>query len=615
MQLRLTRGIALGAAFAFAGFGAGGAWAGTGGGSSIEWTDGTAVVGYRTAADLQRALDARPARIVGSIPALKVVELRPRQAIAAYAAWIAARPGITSVERRRSRAPRTEPAVTASRLGATSFQWQYLATRVDQVPPAVLRAAAGITVAVVDTGADLTAPDLAAKAPTTYSVRTRSSAVDDPNGHGTFVASLAAGSVTNDEGIAGVGGDAHLMVVQAGGADGSFNDVQEAAAIVWAVDHGARIVNLSFGGPDTSSTERKAVDYAVAHDVLLVAAVGNDHDSGNPVGYPAALLQPLGSNGSGGAGLAVGASSPSGARAFFSNTGSYLSLVAPGEGVFGALAAGSSVSRFPRVALPGSRAGLYGYASGTSFAAPQVAGAAALVWAANPALTASGVADILEQSASGGGAWNEELGFGVLDVAAAVRRASPATASGGAGPITVSGSRAGRRVTLAWQSDGAVSYRVSLTATATAARVLAPSTTATTGSWTLTTGSFTFTVDALNGAGLVASSAVWSVSIAQANATLRLAATRATGRAPLAVDISAQLGSADGTVVTGGRTVMLESYDGKAWTRAAKTTTDASGRAVWRFMLERGTYRVRARSVASADLAAAMSRTVTLNAR
>jgi len=184
-----------------------------------------------------------------------------------------------------------------------------------------------------------------------------------------------------------------------------------------------------------------------------------------------------------------------------------------------------------------------------------------------------------------------------------------------AGPITVSGSRAGRRVTLAWQSDGAVSYRVSLAAAATAARVLAPSTTATTGSWTLTAGSYTFTVDALDAAGAVASSAAWSVSIARANATLRLAATRATGRAPLAVDISAQLGSADGTVVTGGRTVMLESYDGKAWTRAAKTTTDASGRAVWRFMLERGTYRVRARSVASADLAAAMSRTVTLNAR
>lgn len=615
MRLRLARGIALVAAFALAGVGAAGAWAGTGGGRSVEWPGGTAVVGYRTAADLQRALDGRPARIVRSIPALKVAELRPRQAVASYAAWIALQPGITSVERRRARAPQTEPAVSAARLGATSFQWQYVATRVDQVPAAVLRAAAGVIVAVVDTGADLTAPDLAAKAPTAYNVRARSSTVDDPNGHGTFVASLTAGSVTNDEGIAGVGGDARLMVVQAGGADGSFNDVQEAAAIVWAVDHGARIVNLSFGGPDTSSTERKAIDYAVAHDALLVAAVGNDHDSGNPVEYPAALLQPVGSNGSGGAGLAVGASSASGGRAFFSNTGSYLSLVAPGESVFGAVAGGSSASRFPRVALPGSRAGLYGYASGTSFAAPQVAGAAALVWAANPALTASGVADILEQTASGGGAWNEELGYGVLDVAAAVRRASPATALAVAGPVTVSGSRTWRRVTLAWQSEGAVSYRVSLSPAAAAARVLAPSTTAVTGSWTLQPGSYTFTVDALDAAGAVTSTAAWSVSVARAQATLRLAATRAAGPAPLAVDISAQLRSSDGAVATGGRTVVLESYDGKTWTWAAKATTDVSGRAVWRFMLERGAYWVRARSIATADLAAATSGTITLRAR
>ena len=64
-------------------------------------------------------------------------------------------------------------------------------------------ATAGITIAVIDTGADLAAPDLAAKAPLTYNVRARSTAVSDPNGHGTFVASLAAGSSSNGDGIAG----------------------------------------------------------------------------------------------------------------------------------------------------------------------------------------------------------------------------------------------------------------------------------------------------------------------------------------------------------------------------------------------------------------------------
>src|SRR6185503_12092138 len=98
--------------------------------------------------------------------------------------------------------------------------------------------------AVIDTGADVTAPDLGAKAPLTYSIRSRSADVADANGHGTFVAALAAGSSTNGDGIAGVGGEARLMVVQAGSASGAFTDVDEAAAIVYAVDHGARILNL-----------------------------------------------------------------------------------------------------------------------------------------------------------------------------------------------------------------------------------------------------------------------------------------------------------------------------------------------------------------------------------
>jgi subtilisin family serine protease len=63
---------------------------------------------------------------------------------------------------------------------------------------------------------------------------------------------------------------------------------------------------------------------------------------------------------------------------------------------------------------------VYGFSSGTSFSAPEVAGAAALVWAANPALTARQVATVLKQTASGRGTWNPSLGFGVLDAGAAV---------------------------------------------------------------------------------------------------------------------------------------------------------------------------------------------------
>src|SRR5919204_15430 len=89
----------------------------------------------------------------------------------------------------------------------------------------------------------LSAPDLAAKAPRTYNVRTGRADVRDTVGHGTFVASLAAGSITNGDGVAGFGGDARLMIVQANRNGSSFTDVDEAAAIVWAVDNGANIVN------------------------------------------------------------------------------------------------------------------------------------------------------------------------------------------------------------------------------------------------------------------------------------------------------------------------------------------------------------------------------------
>ena len=270
--------------------------------------------------------------------------------------------------------------------------WQFAAIDEGSVPPAVLHAAAGVEIAVIDTGADLTVPEIAARRPLAYDVQTRTADVRDANGHGTFVTSIAAA----------YSGDARLLVVKAGSASGAFTDDGEAVAIHYAVAQGARIINLSIGGPTTSNVERAAIRFAVAHGVLVVTAAGNDHAMGNPVQYPAALLQPVGSNGSAGAGLVVAAAS-AGARAPFSDSGSWISLAAPGVDVYGAF-----------------RAGRYGYGSGTSFAAAEVSGAAALVWAADPALTARQVARVLEMSASGHGTWTPDLGFGVVDVAAAV---------------------------------------------------------------------------------------------------------------------------------------------------------------------------------------------------
>ena len=383
---------------------------------------GTAVVTYEHRTALRRALDRFPARIVRRLPDVRSVEVRPTD-LHRFASGVSRLSGIASVETPERRFSASEPGLTAMYSAGVPYQWQYTATRASAVPDTVLRAAAGVKIAVIDTGADVAAPDLAAKAPETYNVLNGSTDVRDFHGHGTFVASIAGGSVSNAEGIAGFGGDAQLLLVQSGRADGSFTDVDEADAIVYAVNHGAKVINLSIGGTQTSVVEKKALDYAAEHGVLVVAAAGNEFEDGNPVEYPAALLQPVGSMGRGGIGLSVGATTKNGSRASFSNTGSWISLAAPGENVLGALSSHSSSRDWPRYPLPGSSQGIYGFSSGTSFSAPQVAGAAALVWAANPSLNRDQVAWILKRTASGDGRWTKGLGYGVLDVGRAVATA------------------------------------------------------------------------------------------------------------------------------------------------------------------------------------------------
>lgn len=605
--MRLTRAILVSVLVALGAAGGGAASVDRG---EAAWPRGTAVVSYTDAQALADALQRHPARVVRRVPALRAAVVKPAGDLSRYASRLSAEPGIVGVERAAARRSYVEPALVTAPTG-TATQWQYSATRADAVPAAVTAAAAGITIAVIDTGADLAAPDLAAKAPHAYSVRNRSGDVSDANGHGTFVAALAAGSGTNDEGIAGVAGNAKLMIVQASGPSGSFTDVEEAAAIVYAVDHGARILNLSLGGPTTSTLERRAIDYAHSKGVLLVAAVGNSYAKGNPVEYPAALLQPVGSRGVGGRGLSVGASNRAGTRAGFSSTGTHLSLSAPGEGVFSAVSAASPASRYPRVPLAGS-AGLYGFGSGTSFATPQVAGAAALVWAANPALSADEVASILEQTASGSGAWSRELGYGVLDVSAAVARAAGRPA---AQPLRLSGTRSGSLVTLSWpQLPGAQSFRVTLARDGGAERVVTAATTASAASYSLTPGSvYTFKVAALDSAGAqLSTSTPWTLSLRQAASRLTLSVSH---RASRRVELAGQLDIVGTAAAQGSHPLVLESFDGTRWSRAGAATTDASGRAVWKISVRTGVYRLRARYAGSDAIAPAASRALDLRIR
>jgi subtilisin family serine protease len=292
-----------------------------------------------------------------------------------------------------------------------------------------------IQVGVIDTGVDAV-PDLAGKIDGLYDVTAHgtqlspSSAGNDDYGHGTAVASLIA---ANGFGMAGFGGAAHVIGIHADN-QGRFYDADLAQALAKLDALGVRIINLSIGGPVASSPILvDAIDKAASDGVLIVAASGNE---GGPVDWPAALLQPSGGGES--YGLAVGATNVTGSHASFSNFGEHLSLVAPG--IFRGDCSGVLVALPKRSQLLSdtcyrqwteSGGAEYGYVAGTSFAAPEVAGVAALVWSVRPELKNYQVADIIKASADrdAGTGWTPTMGCGRLDAAAAVALALSRTAA------------------------------------------------------------------------------------------------------------------------------------------------------------------------------------------
>jgi hypothetical protein len=139
---------------------------------------GAAVVGYVSEAALAAAVDDAGGVVTRRIAALRVAEIRDADLVT-----LAGHPGITYLEGALQRAPAAEPGLLFANHGVAP-EWQYAATRADAVPDSVLRAAGSMRIAVLDTGADLTAPDLASKSPARFNVRTGTEEVPDTNGHG-----------------------------------------------------------------------------------------------------------------------------------------------------------------------------------------------------------------------------------------------------------------------------------------------------------------------------------------------------------------------------------------------------------------------------------------------
>lgn len=315
-----------------------------------------------------------------------------------------------------------------------SKQW-YLAYSGFYQPWVTLPAFEPIPVAVIDSGVDAGHPELAGKVLDAKSFVGGSARVDS-FGHGTFVAGLIAAGVDNGVGIAGLAPSAQLLVAKVVTKSRSIPVEAEVKAIRWAVDNGARVINMSLGGirdplnpgRDTySRLEADAIAYAVSNGVVVVAAVGNgDQAPSSPwkyASYPAALPHVLG----------VSATNDTGGIPKFSNRDAiYNDLAAPGLEILSILPR-PLTARFPACAEQGySSCGPdeYREAQGTSFATPQVTAAAAVLLSLRPTLRPEQVTRILQgtardldsttgcsECATGRDAFS---GWGRLDVAAAI---------------------------------------------------------------------------------------------------------------------------------------------------------------------------------------------------
>ncbi|KAA9161407.1 type VII secretion-associated serine protease mycosin [Amycolatopsis acidicola] len=262
---------------------------------------------------------------------------------------------------------------------------------------------AGVLVAVVDSGVDADHPQLRRPgkvlAGRDFYLAGSYPGNFDCVSHGTGVASIIAADQISGVGFAGIAPDAQILPVRI--SDRDMSDQGQALqidpqvvgnGIRYAADQGARVINLSLAGLDDFAAIRSAVAYAVSKDVVVVAAAGNSQQDTTTElsSYPAAYDGVVG----------VGAVDIDGARISASQIGPYVDLVAPGDKV-----------------LAATRVDGHAYEDGTSFAAPFVAGTAALVRAAWPQLSAAQVIQRLEATASParGGADSHAYGAGIVN--------------------------------------------------------------------------------------------------------------------------------------------------------------------------------------------------------
>jgi subtilisin family serine protease len=299
-------------------------------------------------------------------------------------------------------------ALAASNDPLRSQQWALDQVPYEQAWSTDATTGTGVIVGVVDTGSTATHPDLVGQVlPGQYFLSganpPQGSGASDDNGHGTHVSGIIAAASNNLTGIAGAAPGAKILPVKALDSAGSGFDSDVANGIDWAVDHGAKVINLSLGGSSPSTADLNALKYAQTHDVLVLAAAGNNGQNGNTPSYPAAYSQST----DGAEVIAVAALTNNKTRAAYSTCASYVDVSAPG---------GSGSGDSSSQVLSTWNDGSYKAISGTSMATPYASAAAALVRAAHPTFTANDTRNRLISTATHLGAPGVNPQYGAGEV-------------------------------------------------------------------------------------------------------------------------------------------------------------------------------------------------------
>ncbi|MCL2504293.1 MAG: S8 family peptidase [Coriobacteriia bacterium] len=267
----------------------------------------------------------------------------------------------------------------------------------------------GIKVAVVDTGIQTDHPDLAANIDPNKN--NHMDFVDndrypyDGHGHGTHVAGIIGAVAGNGIGVAGIANQCTLLPIRTFDNSGNGSSATCAAGVRWAADHGAKVINMSFGSPKESKLEKEACEYAVSKGCILVASCGNGNEAYvYPALFPARYASVLGVSSTN---EKDGYTFPSGSSP---NYGPQVDISAPGADIYSTY-----------------RNNQYRYMSGTSMAAPMVSGVAALVAAKQPSWTAEQIRAAILATAEdiGASGYDDTFGFGVVRPDLAVALTAP----------------------------------------------------------------------------------------------------------------------------------------------------------------------------------------------